>query len=168
MNKHIEDSVNELKSAQQSFEKAASAPTEKTEEQAAAEKESFGELGTILFNQITEASIAIIQTPEIEKSLLTIATNMNMDQESLTALINIIAISMTNSAHQAVLFYDDLLKKELTKQMDNTVHHINLGKADGEAFKSVLQIHQKKIDEISSILKIDKIKKENNFTKESK
>jgi hypothetical protein len=168
MNQHLEGSINDIKAGQEKFKEAATAATGNTEEQDAAEKEAFGDLGTVLFNQITETSIGIIQTPEIEESLLTIATNMNMDQASIAALINIIAISMTNSAHQAILFYDDLLKKELTKQMDNVGHHINLGKTDSEAFKSVLQIHQKRIDEISNILQMNNLKKENNFDQEPK
>ena len=159
MNPHVEKVINETRDVQQKIEDVINnTPDADGDSQTASEPDP---VNTALFHQITEGTIQILQSPEIEKSLVTIGENMNMDQESITSLINIIAIAMNNSAYQAILFYDDLLKAELTKQFDNIGHHINLGKADMEAFKSVLQIHQKQIGEIRTILKIDTIKKEN-------
>lgn len=171
MNQHIENSINKMKEVQQRVEEAVSeqqAESTDTENTEAPQQSTVDPVGNVLFNQITESTIKIMQSPEIEKSLVLIGENMKMDEKSIAALINVIAIAMTNSAHQAILFYDDLLKAELGKQFDNVGHHINLGKADMEAFKSVLQVHQKQMNEIKTALKLADIKKENEASHDSK
>lgn len=166
MSEYIEKTINEIRDVQEKINEEASKENDKTpkngEESTPKPEDVSPGLGAVLFNQISETSIKILQTPAVEEGIIKIATNMNMDEESVTSLINIIAISMTNASLQAILFYDDLLKNELTKQMDNVSYHINLGKADIEGIKAAVQVHQKQIGSINNTLKINDIKKENN------
>lgn len=118
-------------------------------------------LGNVLFNQITECSIEILKNPEINKALKNIENEHDLKESSITSLINIIAIAMSESAYNAILFYDDLLKKELQRQIDHIGNHINTSKSDIEGMKSVLLIHQKRIEELKNNL-IAKDIKENN------
>ena len=159
MNEHIQKSIDELNAANDKFQADVNGANNNSNDNP--QEDAFGQLGLRLFNQITETTIKIIETPEVENSIVTIATEMNMGQKSISALINLIAVAMTNSAQQAILFYDDLLKDELTKQFDNIGKHINLGKADMEGFKAALQVHQKQIGEINKTLLLNNLKKVN-------
>lgn len=124
-------------------------------------------VGNVLFNAITELSIKIMQDPEIINSFkfidskITDIVNGKGDNASgleiCQRLVSMMAVCMSNSAYQAILFYDDLLKVELTKQFEAQAHHINLCKSDIEACKTVsemLRIHSNKI---SDHLKIERI-----------
>lgn len=125
-------------------------------------------VGIILHNQIVESTINIIKSAEVEKAMITIGEKMNMDQECVMSFINLMAICMTNSAHQAVLFYDDLLKKELRKQFDNVGNHINMGKADIEGIKAAIQIQQKRLGKLENSIILNTLKKENGIDEEAK
>ena len=164
MNEYIKNSINELNAANDKLEsevKERQGSVKPDSSNDATPEDPFGELGLLLFKQITDTTIKIMETPEVEKSLTTIATEMNMGEKSISSLINLIAIAMTNSAYQAIIFYDDLLKDELTKQFENVGNHINMGKADMEGFKAALQIHQKQIGEINKTLLLNNLKKAN-------
>jgi hypothetical protein len=157
MNQPLEDSINDMKDVQEKLENATKPDSQDTPDS----KDDKG-AANILFKQISETSIEILQTPEVEAMLDKISQNSGLNQNSMSALVSLIAICMTHSAHNAILFYDDLLKKELTKQMDNISHHMNLCKADIEGIKGAIQIHQKQIGIINNSLKIDDVIKNMN------
>lgn len=113
----------------------------------------------VLYNQITECTIQILQSPTVVDAFTMLSEKLG--DEVAGALVDIFAISMTNSAHQAVLFYDELLKKELTKSFDSVGHHINLAKADIQAHTGAIDVFRKRLDKLEQKQKIDKIKKDN-------
>ncbi len=123
------------------------------------EEDELQEPKYVLYNQITECTVQILQSPTVEKAFEVLSEKLGDDIAK--AFVDILAISMTNSAHQAVLFYDELLKKELTKSFDTVGHHINLAKADIQAHSGAIDVFRKRLDEIDNKMQIDKVKKEN-------
>lgn len=119
--------------------------------------------GMVLFNNISDAVIKIFETPEVIKGLDKVRDEMNVPECSIKSLVEVMAVCTVNAAYEAVLFYDDLLKKELTKQFDHMVKQINLGNSEIEAHRSVLEIHRNKINEISNSIKLNSLKSKNNI-----
>ena len=162
MNQHIEKSINEMKDLK--FDPAEvlekmKADADNNPESDKSEDPEIDNVGLTFFNQIVETSVEIMGTKEVEDALVTLSTKLNMDQKCVTSLINLISVCMTNSAYRAIIFYDELLKSELTKQFDNIGNHINLGKADIEGIKGAIQIHQKRIGSIENDLLINNLRK---------
>jgi predicted HicB family RNase H-like nuclease len=114
-----------------------------------------------LFHEISETTIKILQDPIMNQYFAEIAKELK--EETVQQIVTVIAVCMTHSAYQAITFYDDLLKTELTKQFDNINHHINLSKADIEGIKAAFAILRKSQDEISKEIKINNFQKDNNI-----
>lgn len=157
--KSIEE-IKEIQESMQKINKESSTASVKgdVKNKDKVDKDTEPDAGVVLFNNISDTVIKIFETPEVVRRLNIISSNMNMDKDTVSSLIEIISLCVVHASYESVLFYDDLLKKELVKQFDNTVHHINLLKGESEAYKGVLQIHQKQINEIKNSLKINDIK----------
>jgi predicted aminopeptidase len=112
------------------------------------EDEEIKDPANILFNEISETSIHILQDPAINNCFAEIAKELK--EETVRQLVTVIGICMTHSAYQAITFYDELLKAELSKQFDNLSHHINLCKTDDEAIKASFSILRKQFDEVKN------------------
>lgn len=159
MNEPMNESINEIKDLQEKFNLAIQTSAENSEDVKngiCTANDEVNEPGNVLFNQIVENTVKILGDPEVKKAFVTIAKGIG--SETTKALLDIISITMSYSAFQAITFYDDLLKRELTKQFDNVGNHINISKADIEAHKSVLQMFKKQIGDINNKLQIDEIK----------
>lgn len=125
-------------------------------------EEELQEPGYVLYNHITECTVNILQSPTVEAAFDMLSKKLG--DEATKALIDVFAISMTNSAHQAVLFYDELLKKELTKSFDSVGHHLNLAKADIQAHSGAIDVFRKRLDDIDKTINVNKLKKDNGIS----
>ena len=147
MNDEMKKVVDELNAATEDV----IANAEKTKEN----KED--KLVPVLFKQISDTSIEILNSPEITVAFK-LMEGEGISKKAISTLIQVIAISMSNAAYQSILFYDDLLKQELTRQFDNIGDHVNMTKADVEGIKAAIQVHTQKISDIDNVLILNKLK----------
>lgn len=113
----------------------------------------------ILLQNIIVSVSKMVSTTQVKNIFETIKKNTN--EETSTAILTLLSIVMTYSAHNALLIYDELLKKELQNQFDNIGNHINYMKSDLSAHEAVLNIHKKDINELKKKIQIDKFKGDN-------
>lgn len=114
-------------------------------------EEELNEPAYVLFNQISESSVKILENEAINQAVIELSKQIGEDAS--IHLAELITIAMTNAAYYAVLSYDNLLKKELTKQFENVSHHINLSKSDIEGHAAVLTVFRKRLSDIEDRLK---------------
>lgn len=120
------------------------------------------EPGYILYNQIAEANIKILSMPATVEIFSKLSENLG--EEMSRSLVELLAITMTQSAHQAIIFHDNLLKEEITKQFDNLVEYININHAEISAHTGAIKVFKAQLNEIQKKLQIDSFAKENGMT----
>lgn len=113
-----------------------------------------------LYKAILASSIEMLKLPETEQVFNNLKDLIGDKTESL---IDLFILSMTHSAYNAIVYYDSLLKEELSNQLDNIGKYINNLNADVTAMKSVIKVHSKKIDDIKSSIEIEEFKKNINI-----
>lgn len=156
---HPLNSTVELLRDSQKKAAASAAESEDVKSGSSTVEEELQEPGYVLHNQIVENTISILQAPVMLEAFKVIGASIG--DEVTSALVNVMVISMTNSAHQAILFYDELLKGELTKQFDNIGEHINMMKSEMDGQLSAMKVFRKELTEIEQKIQIDEFKKQN-------
>ena len=153
----MNDSIENIKDFQKKMEDA-SGNTEDVRSGMSTKEEEQQEPAYLLLNGIADTSVKILQMPTVAAFFEKLSNKLGSD---LTHdLIEVLTIIMSNSAYEAVVFYDELLKRELTKQFDNVGETFNKIGADVNAHNGVLSVFKARLDEIEKSLKIDKIKKD--------
>ena len=152
MENNLNQSIDEIKAFTKVINDAM-----KKEENNLSEKEKQEEPDYLLYNSISESSIEILQQESVLKLFNQIGDKLGSDiAKSLTELM---AIAMTHSAYSAILFYDGLLKKELTNQFNHYGEHLNDATAIVKSHDSVLEVFGNRLTDLESKNKIDNINK---------
>lgn len=157
----LNDSINDLRQCQENLKKKA-AESEDVKEGKCTVEDELKEPAYLLYNQIAESSIRILQLPEVVKTFAKLSDKLGDDLAK--SFVELLALTMTQSAHQAVLFYDDLLKAELTKQFDNVGEHLNDTRAVVEGHTGALSVFKTQLSEIQNKLKKDAFVKANGIS----
>lgn len=160
-NNPLNSSVEDLKKWQESVNKSAEQAEDVKEGRCTAEEERK-EPGYILYNQIAETSVKLLQLPEVTNAFSSIAKSVG--EETSKLIVELMAITMTQSAYQAVCFYDDLLKEELTKHFQQIGECLNITRADVAGHGSALAVFRKQLNEIQNKMKTEEFAKANNIT----
>lgn len=119
-----------------------------------------------LYTSIAESSINILQNPDVVNIFKQISESI--DDKLSARIVELMAITMTQSAHNAILYYDDMLKKELNKQFEHIAHHVNLCRADVDGHTAVLDTFRKRIGDVENKLKVSEFVKDNNISTDPK
>lgn len=134
--------------------------TEETpaEESANAEEKADGDFIIDQMNKmITENTVAIINSPEVQSVLSKIK---HIDEDDLKAVIKALAITVNMSCFATTVFYDRLLGEEIKKNFQNMVDHINYMKADIIGVKEAIKVHNNKISDLEKNAIVSDIKKQ--------
>lgn len=117
--------------------------------------------GEILFNAISETCIKILEDPTLVAEFESISKefeNYGIFQSEevrigiVRRIVNILALTMTNSSYHSINWYDTMLKKELSKQMQHFADAINLCNAE-------IRVLRKTIDDMKEQQRIEEIRK---------
>lgn len=100
-----------------------------------------------LYDQIANANIEILQNPEMVKAFNNIAECTSDELASNLAVV--VAVAMTQASHQAILFYDELLKHEIDTALDYVYEGLNNMAADNEGLHKAFTAMKNKIDELT-------------------
>lgn len=120
------------------------------------EEEKKQEPDLLLYNAISESSIQILQQETVVNLFKYLSTKF--DEDVIKSIIELITLTMTQSAYNAIVFYDNLLKEELTNQFDNYGKHLNDTTAIAKSHDAVLQVFGQRITDLENINKIKNIK----------
>lgn len=153
----LQHEIDSIRKAQAAAEKAAS-ETDDVKEGRCTPEDEKAEPGFVLYNRIAESMIEIMQQPEVTNGFVKIGKILG--EEVSTTLVSIIAMCTVTGAHNAIVFYDELLKKELSQNFELVSKRVNEAVADTAAFRGVLEVFKKKLDEIEKKDKISQIKKD--------
>lgn len=154
-NNPFQNTIDDLNNFKDNLSKAAE-NTEDVKKGDATLEEEKQEPDFLLFDAISESSIAILQLPSIQEGFKHLSENITED--GVKKLIEIMVIAMTHSAYNAITFYDGLLKEELIKQFDHYGDSLNscIGKVNAhEGAIAVLKervnsfIKEKQVDELN-------------------
>ena len=102
----------------------------------------------VLYDSIIESVIDILQSETVQKSFETLAKETS--PETAKALIELLSVCMANSAHHAIVLYDNMLKAELDKQFDRYGDTLNNCIATVNAHDGVLKVLRKSISDLKS------------------
>jgi hypothetical protein len=118
----MSDSIDNLKNIQKQMEQDAENSQDVKDGNCTAEDEKK-EPAYILYNNIIETSVQIMQLDPVVNIIKSLTETIGED--TAKSLVELFALTMTHSAHQAILIYDDMLKTELTKQFDHYCTQMN-------------------------------------------
>lgn len=157
---NLDGVIKDVEKLKDAAEKAAENTQDVKDKKCTAEDEKQ-EPAYILYQQIANSTINILQNPEIVKGFKEISDKV--DPELSKNLVTLIAVAMTQSAHQAVLFYDAFLKRELDKQFDHIANSINKDRADINAITSAMQVFRERIGNLEKAAKSKEFQNQNNI-----
>lgn len=112
----------------------------------------------LLYNKISESVVQILSQPEVTSAFVQIGKKLGDDISK--NLVTIVGMCMATSAHNAILFYDDLLKEELTKKFGQFAEAIATCETDNLTFHRVLEVFKKRLDNLEKEKKIREAAKE--------
>lgn len=151
----LDRSIDDILKYRENLEKCAENTEDVKKGNCTAEDEKQ-EPGYLLYQAISESSIAILQQPTVVKLFETISKDVGEDLAK--SLVELFAISMSNSAYNAITFYDQLLKGELTKQFDHYGDYLNATTATVKAHDGVLEVLNKRVSDIENNIKLREVK----------
>lgn len=154
-NNPMNDSIDNIKNFQKKMEEA-SANTEEVKSGDIKKEDEQQDPAYILYNAISNNSIEILNSPTIQSTFETMSEKMGDDFTK--KFIEMMVVIMTNSAHSAVVLYDEMLKKELTESFNKVGDGFSTVCADVNAHTGVLEIFKKRLEIIEKKLNLNEIK----------
>ena len=161
MNNPMQDSIDGLNHAKKVFNESIKNSQPVKDGELTAE-EAYQEPGYILYDKINETCISILKNEKVIERFARIEDGIGL--ETTRTLIELLTIIMTHSAYQSICVYDELLKKEITKQFEIFGNNQNILKSITDAHESVLKVFKEKINKLESKETINKFAKENNIS----
>lgn len=111
----------------------------------------------VLYDSMIESVIDILNSDVVKKSFELISAKLA--PETVKPLIELMAVCMANSAHQAICIYDNLLKEELTQQFDRYGDVLNNCIAIVNAHDGAIKVLRKTITDTKN--EIEELKDKN-------
>ena len=118
-------------------------------------EDELKEPGYVLYTQIAKCTASIFSNQMVADTLKHLGSKIG--EEAAADIMNLLAVCMTQASHQAIVFYDDLLKVELKQHMDRIIEQTNKNSATLQANNSVLQVYRKAINAINQKLMLSEI-----------
>lgn len=151
----LDEAVSNIKSFQEKM-KEASANTKDVKDGVATPEEEQQEPAYRLYNQIAETCINVIKLPTFQQGFAEVSKSIG--PETAQKLVEMMVLSMAHSAHNAIAFYDSLLKKELDNQFQNLGKAINQLGGTVNGHTGALEVFKQRLGEISKKLQLDELK----------
>jgi len=116
----------------------------------------------ILYDSIATSSISLLEDNAVVNTFKKISESIG--EETSKNLVELLVITMTQSAYNAIIFYDQLLKKELDTHFKAIANNMNILKADTDAHHEVLKVFKKQLGEIQNKSTLEEFKNDNHIT----
>ncbi len=152
----INEQINNMKNFQENMKKA-SEETADVKDGVTTPEEEQQEPSYVLFNAITENCIQTLQLESVAASMNKIGDKLGDD---LTAeLCTVMAVLMSQTAFNAVMFYDDILNKSLDEKFKEYDTIINDVSATTKGINGAMEVFKTRIGEIQKKIGLDNTKK---------
>lgn len=122
-------------------------------------EDQLKEPGYILYDQIVNSVVDTLSTPNVAS--LFVKLGERLGEEFSQNFVSILALCMASSSHNAIVFYDELLKEELQSKFREISQHINICETDVQAFGKAMEVFKKRIDALDEDKRISDALKEN-------
>lgn len=118
-------------------------------------EEQLKEPGYLLYEQIMNSVIDTLSGPQAAACFVKIGEKLG--PEFTQNFVAVIGLCMASSAHNAIVFYDELLKKELQAKFSEVSAHVNTCETDVATFGGVMKVFKKRLDELEKDKKIKEV-----------
>lgn len=156
----FQDNIDDMKKMQEAIRKAAES-SEDVKNGDCTPEDEMAEPAVMLFGQILKSSIEMMNNEEVINAYNQVKDKIG--EEASKIIFDVMITATTTAAYNAITFYDDLLKQEITKQFDNVGHHINLAKSSIEGHEAVLTVFGKRLTDLENKIKLENLSKENDM-----
>lgn len=110
-----------------------------------------------LIEKIINNAIIMMKSNEVQKIVDTLKGKV--DHETIAAVINLTVYASSAAAHQAILFYDELLSSKLKMDFVEIERYIQGKLIEMNALRSVVEVLSARINEVRTKLQLDSIEK---------
>lgn len=110
-----------------------------------------------LIEKIVSNTVSIFSSKEMQDIIKSF--NTTFDEKTTAGIINMIAYASSVAAHQAIVFYDDMLRKELIVQFQDIINANNINASELTVLKSVMEVFKSRLDEIRNRIQNDEVNK---------
>ena len=150
----IKDSIEEIKSFKKKIkENIKNDPNVKSGK--ITEEELENEPMIELYDAISDASISILSLPSVNRAFEILKNKIG--NENAKSLIEMLAVVMTNSAMNAVVYYDSKQDPMLEKMFNDFKERINLHGSIIDGHEDILKIYRNKVDALEHDVKMLKM-----------
>ena len=111
----------------------------------------------ILIEKIIANTVTMFSSSEMIKYIKSLKTKF--DEESLSAIINMVAFASSAAAHQAIVFYDEVLHQNLDLMVEKLKMKMAENQVTIESLESVMNIFKVRLDEVRNKIQVDEITK---------
>ena len=108
-----------------------------------------------LYDAISDASISILSLPSVNRAFEILKNKIG--NENAKSLIEMLAVVMTNSAMNAVVYYDSKQDPMLEKMFNDFKERINLHGSIIDGHEDILKIYRNKVDALEHDVKMLKM-----------
>lgn len=137
---------NEIKNLKDNHERVI----KDAEEAAKKNDQEISPLMKILYDEIVESNIEILQDPNVVEKFKSLADKFGDDTSK--TIVDLFAVTMTLSSFRAIMFYDEHLTKELDKSFKFIENNLNINRADIKGCKGAIDVFRNRLEEINSKL----------------
>lgn len=109
-----------------------------------------------LYNQISDCSIKMFGLPTVDQAYKILEDKLT--DEEMQKIISMLVLIMSNSAHSAILFYDEHLEGVLSKQFLEITEKLNLHGSIIDGHDDILKVYRNKVDALEHEIKMLKVK----------
>lgn len=110
-----------------------------------------------LIEKIIGNTVSIFSSKEMQDIIKSF--NTTFDEKTTAGIINMIAYASSVAAHQAIIYYDDMLRKELIVQFQDIINANNINASELTTLKSVMEIFKSRLDEIRNRIQNNEVNK---------
>lgn len=153
----LNESISELNDLKEKIGEAASKADDVQSGELSAEEEQQ-EPEYILLNKITDMVIEVLQLPSFVEGFNTIS--LIVGEESAKKVAEMMAVAMSHSATSAIMFYDEYLNNELSKQFDRYGEALNNTIAVVNGMSAAIEVLKQRIGDVEKKVELLKIESE--------
>lgn len=110
-----------------------------------------------LIEKIINNAIIMMKSDEVQRIVDTLKGKV--DNETIAAVINLTVYASSAAAHQAILFYDEILSSKIKMDFSSIERIVQEKLIEVNALKSVIEVLSARINEVRTKLQLDSIEK---------
>ena len=151
---NLNDSIDEIRRFQENLNKAAET-NDDVKAGISTPEEEKEEPEFQMYDVIAETTIKILQNEHVVNTFNELAKKVG--DELTKSLIESISIMMTNSAFNAILWYDKLMEKNIVPQFNALVEKVNMLDADVTGYGGAIRVLKEKVSLIEKQSQINNL-----------